>query len=255
MPEAKPTEPVPDPAVGEIPAVVLAGGLGTRLQSIAAGAPKVMMPISGKPFLEHLLHYMWRQGVRRVVLCVGHRADAIRTHFGSGSALGMDLSYVVEDVLLGTGGALRQGALAAGTPTVFGINGDSFVELDFGNILRFHRTKRARLTVALVQVDEAVRFGAVDVDASSGRITAFGEKSRQGPGLISAGAYVLERAAIDGIPSGVASLEYDVLPKEQGVYGFLTGGLFVDIGTPAAYRRLADTPKAFVTAVGSGGVS
>jgi len=214
-----------------------------------------MVPIAGRPFLEYLLRYLAREGIRRAVLCVGHRWETIRTHFGAGDEVGLTVAYSVEDQLAGTGGALKLGAALATEFPLLALNGDSFTTFDLAAMRRFHSERNARLTIALTGVNDASRFGAVRADSRSGEIQAFGEKSHSGAGLINAGVYLVERDVIAQIPDGVTSFEHDVLPRwiGKGAYGFVSQGLFVDIGLPEDYRRLAAAPGALLAAVGAGG--
>src|SRR4051812_42116886 len=112
------------------PAIVLVGGVGSRLKAVSGLLPKPMVPIAGRPFLEYILGYLRICGVRSAVLCVGHGADIIRGHFGGGAGVGLDLDYSVEEVLQGTGGAIRLGFEVAQAATALVLNGDSFVEAD-----------------------------------------------------------------------------------------------------------------------------
>lgn len=193
-----------------------------------------MVPIAGRPFLEYLLRYLRNEGVHRAVLCVGHGGEAIKSHFGSGGSLGLDIAYSAEEQLAGTGGALKLGAALTSDSPVFALNGDSFAQVDLRAMRRFHGQQNARLTIALAAVNDAKRFGAVRVDPDGGGIEAFGEKSRSGPGLINAGVYLIERDVVDQIPDGVTSFERDVVPRwvGRGACGFVTHGLFIDIGVP-----------------------
>jgi NDP-sugar pyrophosphorylase family protein len=212
-----------------------------------------MVPIAGRPFLEHLLDFLRDSGVRRVVLCVGHGAEAIQSHFGSGADLGLEISYSVERELLGTGGAIKCGVRIGNGRTSLVLNGDSFVELDLEALLQFHQRAAAPMTAALVGVEDTGRFGAVVLDPATGLVREFGEKRRSGPGLINGGVYLIERNVADRIPSGVVSFERDFLPGlvQNGLHGFVTQGFFVDIGVPEDYHRLADHPQAFLAAAGA----
>ena len=211
-----------------------------------------MVPIAGRPFLEYLLRYLRGQGVRRAVLCLGHRSEAIRAHFGAGDAVGVELTYSVEDQLVGTGGALKLGASLASDYPVLALNGDSFTKVDLREMRRFHDARKAKLTIALTAVADASRFGAVQLDSASGQVRSFGEKSRSGAGLVNAGMYLVDRDVVVGISDGVTSFEHDVLPRwvGKGACGFVSTGMFVDIGLPEDYRRLAEAPGAFLEAVG-----
>ena len=210
-----------------------------------------MMPVAGRPFLDYLLRSLHRQGIERVVLCVGYGADRIREHFGSGQRVGLELAYSVESDLLGTGGALKLASETLGEEVFFALNGDSFAEVNLADLLAAHRSREARMTLALVQVPDASRFGVVDWEESTGRIRGFSEKGRGGAGVINGGVYVMNRDVAREIPAGVVSLEYQVLPRlvGTGAYGVVTSGLFVDIGLPEEYRRLAEHPGRFLSAV------
>ncbi len=225
------------------PALVLAGGLGTRLQALFPDTPKAMVPIAGRPFLDYVLAYLRRSGVRSVVLCLGHAADTIMAHVEGRVAPGLAVCYAVESHPAGTGGAIKLGAAAAGPGPVFALNGDTFAEVDYPAMLAAHRAAGAPLTVALAAVPDAGRYGAVTLDAS-GTIRSFGEKRGQGPGLINAGVYLVERRVVDDIPAGTVSWEHDVLPRwvGRGARGYTMRGLFVDIGVPEDYRRLSSAP-------------
>jgi D-glycero-alpha-D-manno-heptose 1-phosphate guanylyltransferase len=234
-----------------VPAVILVGGVGSRLRSVTGDLPKPMAPVAGRPFLEHLLIFLRDQGVRRVVLCVGHGADAIRAHFETGRALGLEIEYTVEKEPRGTGGAIKLGLEAAGAPTCFVLNGDSYVQIYLREMLAAHRLAGGWVILALARVTDTARFGAVEMDRTTHQIWTFGEKARGGPGLISAGVYLMDSDVASAIPQGMVSIEKDVLPTmvARGVYGFVTDGLFIDIGVPEDYRRLAAEPEAFLSAV------
>ena len=210
-----------------------------------------MAPIAGRPFLEHLLRFLRRGGMRRVVLCAGYGAEAIRAHFGQGREMDLEIVYSIETELQGTGGAIRLGAAALPAERFIVLNGDSFVEIDIPGMLDFHQSHGSNLTVALARVPDTGRFGAVDLEPGTARLRGFGEKQRGGAGLINAGVYLVDRAVTDAIPQGVVSFERDVLPRqlERGGYGFVTEGLFIDIGIPADYERLAAEPASFLSAV------
>ncbi len=218
--------------------VILAGGLGTRLRGAVDDRPKPMALVHGRPFLERLLLAFRAQGFTRAVICAGYRAEMIRAHFGDGRALGMALIYSIEpaDTLPGTAGALRH---AAGLlePVFMLVNGDTYLDADLSAFAARHAVGSG-VTVGLIQVPDAGRYGAVALDAN-GVITRFAEKSTAGEGLINAGVYVVERAALDGFPDRrPLSLERDVFPAlaAQGrLRGVILDGTMVDIGTPDSY--------------------
>jgi D-glycero-alpha-D-manno-heptose 1-phosphate guanylyltransferase len=232
-------------------AIVLAGGLGTRMRAVSDTVPKTMLPVAGRPFIEYLLAYVAAAGVQRAVLAVGHRAEAIASHVGGGRALGLEVAYSEEREPLGTGGALRLASEQVDRWPALALNGDSFVAVDLAAMMAAHQSHRPRLTVALADVRDTGRFGRVRLDAG-GRIAAFDEKASSGHGLVNAGVYLLEREVMEMLPNGTSSFERELLPAMAGTdaLGFVTSGFFVDIGVPADYQQLVESPAAFLRSVG-----
>jgi mannose-1-phosphate guanylyltransferase len=214
-------------------AVVLVGGEGTRLRPLTFTTPKPMLPIANRPFLEHQIAHLRAHGVHRVVLACGYRPDAIRAHFGA------KLDYVVEPEPLGTGGAIAHAARAL-SETFVVANGDVLTDLDLSALVRFHRDREARMTLALHPVEDPSRYGVV-VTAADGAVTAFVEKPAPGTApavTINAGTYVVEPGVLDLIPDGRAvSVEYEVFPVMvgAGLYAHSSDGYWRDIGTPESY--------------------
>ncbi len=242
------------PTSAQVPdAVVLAGGLGTRMLRISALLPKPMLPVAGRPFIEHQLTFLRAAGVRRVVLALGHLGDLVRDHVLRLGPLGLNVDFSQEQRPLGTGGALRLACQRIKRWPVLVLNGDSFVSIDLRGMLAAHRASRTPLTVALARVDDTSRFGRARVD-SAGAILDFEEKGQQGPGLVNAGVYLLEARALSELPEGASSLERDVFPRlvTQGATGYVTTGYFVDIGVPDDYQRLVAEPSVFLQAVAGG---
>lgn len=219
-------------------AIVLAGGLGTRLRSRISGIPKPMAPVAGRPFLEILLNRLAQMGFRRVVLSVGYLGGAILDHFGS-HWCGMDISCLLEESPLGTGGAIRRALGNTEDSDVFVLNGDTWLDLDYPAMMELHRASLADLTIALCHVPDTARYGGVDL--SGNRITGFVEKGRVGPGWINGGVYVLSRDF--PWPSGLPekfSFEADVLFPLLATLRhatFLSDGYFLDIGVPEDLDR------------------
>lgn len=219
-------------------AILLAGGLGTRLRSVVADRPKVMAEVAGRPFLEHLLDRLATQGVGRVTLAVGYRHEDIVSHFGDRYG-GISLRYSVETDPLGTGGAVRRAlALAAAEPS-FVFNADTWLELDLAAMRAAHRAAQARLSMAVRHLDSVGRFGALDI--ADGRVQGFFEKGRQGAGWINAGVYLLDPSVFDclDLPDRF-SLETDFLMPHVGrlrPLAYESRGDFIDIGVPEDYER------------------
>lgn len=218
-------------------AIVLAGGFGTRLREVVPDLPKPMAPVAGRPFLEILLHALASKGFRRVILSLGFMADKVVAHFGDQFA-GMELVYEVEDIPLGTGGAVRQALLSCRDDHVFVFNGDTYLDLEVVDVEAHWQTHHAPIIVAR-EVPDTARYGRLNTEEQ--RVIGFLEKGMAGAGLINAGCYVLPVDVLDAFALGQAfSLETDYLAKTVGMQRtdlFVTNGHFIDIGVPEDYAR------------------
>jgi D-glycero-alpha-D-manno-heptose 1-phosphate guanylyltransferase len=221
-------------------AVLLVGGLGTRLRAVIPSTPKPLATVGNRPFLELLIRQLSSQGIRNLIMCTGYLADQIESEFGDGSNLGLQIQYSREPHPLGTGGAVKlAGKFLRNARDFLVMNGDSFVEIDFGPLVKFHRTHGALASIAVVSVNNAGRYGTISTD-SDNKVLQFREKTGlDSPGLINAGVYVFSRAILERIPAGMTSLEKHIFPTvlDQGVYAAKQTGLFIDIGTPADYAH------------------
>ena len=221
----------------DVSAVILAGGLGTRLRAAVADRPKGLAVVAGRSFLSYVLDQVADAGVREVVLCTGHLADQIEAAFGR-QYRGMEIRYSRERSPLGTGGALRLALPRATGRTLLVMNGDSFCRADLGAFLSAYRQYRNEPTLLLVEVADARRFGRVVCD-DAGRVVRFAEKGEEsGGGWVNAGIYLLQKSMAEDIPSGQpVSLEREVFPAwiGQGLRGHRTESPFLDIGTPESY--------------------
>ncbi len=224
--------------MAEVEAIVLAGGKGTRLQSVVSDRPKPMAEVAGRPFVEWLLLALRAQGLRRVVLATGYKGEMVASYFGDGARPGLELAYAREDTPLGTGGAVRHALSLTTSARVLALNGDSFCPFDVGHLVATHEGRGAAATLWLVGMDDCRRYGAVE-RAGDGRVLSFREKSSNlGAGFINAGVYLFERATLDVIPAGQpVSLESDVFPDliGRGLYAAAGESPFLDIGTPESY--------------------
>jgi mannose-1-phosphate guanylyltransferase len=220
-------------------ALVLAGGEGTRLRPLTHTVPKPVMPLAGRPFLTFMLDWLRGHGVDDVLLSCGFLAHAVEDVLGE-QYEDMRLTYVHEEEPLGTAGPVRlaadEGLLA---DRLFILNGDVLTDMDLTSQLAFHEEKQAKATLALIAVDDTASYGVVPTD-EDGAVTEFLEKS-PGPAptnRINAGAYVIEREVVERIPSGRAvSFEREVFPLlvGDGLYGYMSDGYWIDIGTPERY--------------------
>lgn len=220
------------------PALILAGGFGTRLRSVVGDSvPKPMAPVAGRPFLHWLLHMLARQGVRQTWLSVGYLADNIRTALGDHFE-GMDLHYVVEIEPLGTGGAIALAARHIQTERFLVLNGDTLAAMDLRAFVVRARADAADVSIALAQTQVASRYGTVQFIATDHRVTGFSEKG-SGSGWINAGVYMVRGAALGR--QGLAerfSFEQDLLAErlhELDVRAWPHVLDFIDIGVPADY--------------------
>lgn len=220
---------------------MLAGGLGTRLQSRFGDLPKPLAPVGGRPLLERQLEWLAGHGIRDVVLCTGHGADRVRETLGDGARLGARLDYSAEPEPLGTAGALRlaRGRLAG--PALV-LNGDTLAPCDPWVLERARWESGALGAVALFRVADAASRGRVE-RAADGRIARFVEKDagHAGPAWVNGGVYALAPRAWSYIPAaGAVSLEREVLPRlasEGRLVGVESDGEFWDIGTPEDWAR------------------
>lgn len=225
----------------EVDAVVLVGGMGTRLRPLTLSAPKPMLPTAGLPFLTHLLSRIANAGIEHVVMGTSYKAAVFEQEFGDGSKLGLQIDYVVEDEPLGTGGGIANVASKLRYDTAVVFNGDVLSGCDLGALLESHSASDADVTLHLVRVGDPRAFGCVPTDPD-GVVTAFLEKTQDPPtDQINAGCYVFKRAVIDEIPKDRAlSVEREIFP------GLLTEGKRVCGYVDATYWRDMGTPEDFV---------
>jgi D-glycero-alpha-D-manno-heptose 1-phosphate guanylyltransferase len=219
-------------------AIILVGGLGTRLRPVVPDLPKPMAPVGGRPFLAFLLDALARHAFRRIVLATGFRGDQIQRVM-TDRWQGMDLVYSHEAEPLGTGGAIAQAARLLHGGACFVLNGDTYIELDFSTFHRLAASAGGRLGIAVAHVSDVARYGAVMVEGD--RVCGFSEKGRSGSGYINAGAYWMSRRLFAVLPRDRAfSFEADVLvPLAEGerVAAYTATAHFIDIGVPEGYFR------------------
>jgi len=230
-------------------AFILAAGLGTRLRSLGLDLPKVMVPVGGKPLLEHHLELFKRQGIRELIVNLHYLPEKITSYFGDGSRFGVKITYSRELELLGTAGAVKkmERELLDGTFVVF--YGDNLVRVQFAPLIEFHRARKAVATVALFASPEPWTGGVVETD-SNGRVLRFVEKpdpKQVSTNLISAGIFVIEPSVLEMIPAGkFYDFGRDVFPKllaeGRPVYAMMPEAYIRDVGTP---ERLAKAQQDF----------
>lgn len=220
-------------------AVVLAGGLGTRLRSVLQDLPKPMAPIGELPFLSYLLHSLEATGVELAILSVGYRWEAIMDHYGSRYGR-MELRYSVEDEPLGTGGGIRLASTMVGDEVVLVLNGDTLFDVDLAGLCAAHFASSADITLALKPMRDFDRYGTVQLDAAQ-QVLAFREKQPCAEGLINGGVYLLRNDLWGRVDLPFKfSFEKDVLERYLGEFdfrGYVSEGYFIDIGIPEDYAR------------------
>lgn len=219
-------------------AIVLVGGLGTRLRPLIPDLPKPLAPVAGRPFLAWVMDHLSGSGIRYVVLATGYMSDKVEAAIGA-EWRGMHVAYSVEQHALGTGGALRQACQLLRGDAVHVLNGDTFLDYSPVGMADAVIASGADIGVALAQVDDVARYGAVECDG--GRITHFREKGGSGPGYVNAGCYFLGPKAIAALPQKETySFETEVLmpmTTAGNVWGYASSRGFIDIGVPADYLR------------------
>ncbi|MBB6041068.1 D-glycero-alpha-D-manno-heptose 1-phosphate guanylyltransferase [Oribacterium sinus] len=248
-------------------AILLCGGMGTRLRSVVADRPKPMADICGKPFLQYLLEMLRDKGITEVIFALGYMGEMIEEYFQDGSAFGLKIAYSYEEEPLGTGGAIRNALPKILEEDVLVLNADTYFPMDYQGLYHFHQENDGDFSLATRAVPDISRYGAVRRD-SAGRILAWNEKLGDGgqqpgegskqpiegnaqqaasaspkslSGEINGGIYVMKKSLIAEIPEGKQSLEQDCIPKwlSEGkrIFGLPFHGYFMDIGIPEDYRQ------------------
>lgn len=225
-------------------AIILAGGMGTRLRSAVPDLPKPMAPVNGRPFIEHQMDYWINQGVDQFVVSVGYKKEVIMDHFGT-NYRSTPLTYAIEEEPLGTGGGLLLAAQGLSEPFLV-LNGDTFFEVDLGKLLKFHSDHSSDWTFSLFRTSEVGRYMGIEVkpDGEIGSLTTGTEEQRR---LANGGVYLVNPSVLANksfVPGTKLSLEDDLLPAMfvQGykLFGLEFPGTFIDIGIPQDYFRAAN---------------
>jgi D-glycero-alpha-D-manno-heptose 1-phosphate guanylyltransferase len=222
-------------------AIILAGGFGTRLQSVVNDVPKPMAPINHEPFLNYVFDYLKYYKIEHVVLSTGYLADKIVEYYKT-EYKGIKISYAKEETPLGTGGGIRLAMSKCKTNDVLVLNGDSFFDVDINTHYKNHISKQADCTLALRKVDDAARYGTI-VLGSENIIETFKEKDNIAQaGLINGGVYILNREIYlnnteEVVPFSIEKDFYEKKIKELRIFGFEYDGYFIDIGIPEDYKK------------------
>ena len=224
-------------------ALLIAGGLGTRLRPLTFTRPKHLLPIANRPHIEHVLDLLRRHAITDVVLATSYLADAFAAVIAGASDTGMEMRVAHETQPLGTAGAIKNAEALVSDDTFFAFNGDVLTDADLTALLDFHRDRGAAATILLTPVDDPSAYGVVPTDAD-GMVTGFIEKPLPGEAptnQINAGVYVLEPSVLASIPAGeVVSIEREVFPAladSGGLFALSTDAYWMDIGTPQKYLQ------------------
>lgn len=220
-------------------AIILAGGLGTRLRSAVPDLPKCMAPVNGRPFVAYVIDSLKKQGMERFIFALGYKSEAF-DHFLSTILQKHEFVISLEDEPLGTGGAVRLSCTVTISENVIVTNGDTLFNADIQQVAAYHQSKAAECTLSLKPMKNFDRYGAVELD-SDGRVKDFKEKQFYPEGLINGGVYVLNVKAFKEKPfEEKFSFEKDYLEKycnEGRIYGIAADAYFIDIGIPEDYER------------------
>jgi NDP-sugar pyrophosphorylase family protein len=237
-------------------AVILAGGMATRLGQLAKNTPKPLLSVAGRPFIAHIIAHCRRHGVRQFIVLAGPHEHAFRWTLGDGRTLGVSIEVVAEPDPAGTAGALLY-IRDRLEDTFLLLNGDTLFLSDLMALCegeaRKVRSPQPWGTIAVRRVEDTSRYGRVEVD--QGRITRFGEKSGSGAGLISAGVYHLSRRILEAIGEPPVSLEQDVFPRlvrEKLLCAHLLAGNFIDIGIPEDLERAREVVPSWLSSMDEG---
>jgi D-glycero-alpha-D-manno-heptose 1-phosphate guanylyltransferase len=225
-------------------AIVLAGGLGTRLQSVVSDVPKPMAPVGDKPFLEYILRYLKKNGITRVVLSVGYKWEVIKEYFGN-KFDEVELIYSVEDEPLGTGGAIKKAMSSVNSEEVYIINGDTFFDVDLNELSLVDSSK---LMLSLKLMKNFDRYGCVESDRNS-LVTAFTEKCYKDIGNINGGIYLASRNIFNGFRlESIFSFEEFIQDnfKELKIGSTVFANYFIDIGIPEDYEKSQSEIKNYI---------
>ena len=232
-------------------AVLLAGGLGTRLKSVVNDRPKPMALTEGKPFMEYVVHELSRHGITEIIFAVGYKGSMVEEYFQDGKKFGVTVSYAYEEELLGTAGAIKNAGRFITEDFFYVLNADTFYQIDYSRLLTIRQEKDLEMALVLRQVPDVSRYGRAVL--TDGMLTAFNEKTKEAvSGTINGGIYLMNRDLLEEIPEGKVSLENEMIPRwlSEGrrLGGFVNDGYFIDIGIPEAYvQSQEDVRKGVVT--------
>ncbi|MDD2957061.1 MAG: nucleotidyltransferase family protein [Lachnospiraceae bacterium] len=225
-------------------AILLAGGLGTRLRKVVNDRPKPMALVNEKPFIEYLLNNLKANGFSNIIMAVGYKGSMIEDYFSTGEQLGLSIQYSYEKEQLGTAGAIKNAESFIEDETFLVLNADTYYNVAYTELLELYRKEDIDMALVLRRVTDVSRYGKVTME--DGLVTGFNEKeTRPESGLINGGVYLMKHQILDMIPAGQkVSLENETIPAllEKGypIGAIENRGYFIDIGIPEDYQRFID---------------
>ena len=219
-------------------AVILAGGLGTRLLPLTKNTPKPMLLLGKKPILEHLIDWNKKNGVKSIVLCVSHLREKIEDYFGDGEKFGVNIEYAISNKPLATAGQLKTAAEFI-DDTFVCMYGDSIFNFSLRNMIKQHKTKRAFVTMGLNEYKTNLEYGVIDV-SKTGKVLSWKEKPEI-KANVNIGCYVMESEVLSLIPKnkpyGMDAVIKKAMTNKKLVSSFITKNSFIDIGNKASYEK------------------
>ncbi len=224
-------------------AILLCGGLGTRLRSVVSDRPKPLADIHGRPFMAYVTEQLTKHGIDEIIFAAGYKGKMIEDCFGDGSAWGFRARYAYEEEPLGTGGALRNALPYVTDDAVYVLNADTFYKIDYSGLLQLKKERQLSMALVTREVSDISRYG--EVRTTDGLVTGWNEKSSEArAGEINGGIYLIDRVLLERIPAGKVSFENDLMPVwlQEGVRigAVRNEGYFIDIGIPASYQQFQD---------------
>lgn len=218
-----------------IDAVVLAGGLGTRLKTVSGEVPKPLVDVGGIPFIYRVMKELERQGVSRIILAISYRSEFFKTMVIKDKPVQIPVLFSEEPVPLGTGGAIKKAMSLVQSERVLVVNGDSYAEIDYCKFISSSDGEDCSLSA--IKVNDCGRYGALDIDKNH-YLLKMQEKGREGEGLINAGVYLLKKDLFESFYSSSFSIENDFFPFYEGkIKVNIVDGYFIDIGMPEDYYK------------------
>ncbi|MDC0586484.1 nucleotidyltransferase family protein [Gammaproteobacteria bacterium] len=226
----------------KVTGIILAGGLGTRLRDVAPDKPKSILDINNRPFITYLLDQMNSAGLKDVIICSGYLSEQLEEVIGN-QYNNLEIHYSIEEIPLGTGGALRLALPKVETDYLLVMNGDSYIDFNMGSFINWFNERSYGSALCAIKKENTSRYGRLTLSSKRRIISFIEKKPEEIPGYINGGIYLFQKEILAKIPKGIKySLEKSFLPSllEEGLYGYLCEKEFIDIGTPESYKEASN---------------